>query len=170
MQPPEQHPLTAASIESLPDEDLDEAAFLQVVRKLESNGGYQRAIVMALSRVERMVFTTTNLELQVRNGGFNQYFWNPTGQYVREALAGYLLIGAELHAALVDKAIETFAKEEAQQQMFKREGTLQAFSDSYKHSQLDPLDREFYALDKKESARALRVQYIRVHPSEFIDE
>jgi Domain of unknown function (DUF4375) len=66
----------------------------------------------------------------------------------------------------VDRAIALFNREEPVQRKFKEEGTLEAFSESYKHTRLGELDKEFYAL--AESLSQTRISYIRSHPSEFV--
>jgi hypothetical protein len=42
----------------------------------------------------QMVYSTMELESQVNNGGFNQFFFNPSGQFAQIALWSLKLIGA----------------------------------------------------------------------------
>lgn len=58
------------------------------------------------------------------------------------------------------------AAEKDQIDKFKAQGTLEAFSESYKFSKLDALDERFYKID--EDLSALRVAKIRAEPSLFV--
>jgi hypothetical protein len=130
----------------------------------------EREIVTRLSKGFQMVHSTLEVEAEVANGGFNQYFWNSSGRFAAEALAGYKLVGATRHAELVEKAIAIYSRERPKQEQFKRKGTVQAFSESYEHTALNALDDPFYALDKTEKISPLRIKYIRDHPAEFVGD
>lgn len=60
------------------------------------------------------------------------------------------------------------AAEKDQIDKFKAQGTLEAFSESYKFSKLDALDERFYKID--EDLSALRVAKIRAEPSLFVGQ
>jgi hypothetical protein len=65
----------------------------------------------------------------------------------------------------MQEANRVHAAEAAEIEKFKEQGTLQAFSDSYKVSKLGPLDERFYKLE--ENLSALRVAKIRAEPASF---
>jgi len=105
------------------------------------------------------------------NGGFNQYFYNfaSSGQYAEEARDGFKLINAFKHSDLTQKAMDIMLKDANRLSKFK-DGTLKSFSESYENNPLNPLDTEFYTLNKPEDTSKLRIKYIRDHISEFVDK
>jgi hypothetical protein len=158
--------LTHDFIMNGPDEQVQEAIVERVLAAIGDNWNDEARIVRALPRGLKMVYTTRMLQAEVMNGGFNQYFWNSSGKLADEALAGYRLIGAKLHAKLLEEAIEQRRAEEPEMKRLRETGTQQAFSESYKHSKLQGLDRRFRGLS--ESVSRLRMDYIRAHPQEFL--
>jgi len=114
------------------------------------------------------VYVTFWVEAEVNNGGFNQYFWNSSGQFGLEAIEGFREIGAAACADLMSRAVATAVAEFPEMQKHYERGTLDAFRESYEHTQLDELDTEFYALG--EGLSDLRIKYIRSHPHLFYVE
>jgi hypothetical protein len=115
-----------------------------------------------------MVYATWWVDAEVNNGGLNQYFYNPSGKFRVEALAGYKLIAATEHEKLMAEAIKVYNSIEGKLKQQQEKGTLKAFSDSYKDNPLNKLDDQFYKL--KEDVSALRVKFIREHADLFVSE
>jgi hypothetical protein len=101
----------------------------------------------------------------VNNGGFNQYFWNSSGEFAEEAVTGFAFFGAVEHATLMREAIAAGLAEETQRSEFMERNTLEAFSESYEHTRLGVLDRRYFSLS--ENLSALRVKAVRERPNEF---
>ena len=101
----------------------------------------------------------------MNNGGFNQYYFNTDGEFAADAVTAFEYFGAKEHAALMKEANAVRAAEAAEMAKFKAQGTLEAFSESYKHSRLGPLDSRFYKLN--ENLSQLRIARIRQKPEEF---
>ena len=74
----------------------------------------------------------------------------------------------EVHAALMREANEVRASESAKMAKFKERGSLEAFSESYEHTKLGPLDDRFYGLT--ENLSQLRIARIRQMPEQFSGE
>jgi hypothetical protein len=111
---------------------------------------------------------TWGVEAEVNNGGFNQYYWNSTGQFSDQAVAAFEFFSAHEHAELMREANAIRAEEKAKMDKFKDEGTVEAFSESYQVSELGPLDDRFYKID--ESLSTLRIAKIRSEPALFSAE
>jgi hypothetical protein len=158
--------LTAEMLEEIPDEELEVALFDHGLVMVNNSKNSEYETVMALPRGVRMVYTTWLAEAEVNNGGFNQYFWNSAGQFAHEALQDFELISATGHAALMKRAIAIAKREQATMEKYRKENTLEAFSESYKHTELNGLDDEFY--DLEEDLSALRIKYIREHPQSVV--
>ena len=60
----------------------------------------------ALSVPERIFRAVWELEAQVNNGGFHQYFWNSSGSLVPDVVNALRAIGAAQMASVVERAID----------------------------------------------------------------
>lgn len=157
--------LTERIIETIADDELEQAVMDCIDFKIDGNYEDSYEIISLLSSGFRMVYSTWYLEAEINNGGFNQFFWN-CGEFAEEALEGLRVLGTEEHARLMQKAIEIFIEEEPRQRRFYIENSLEAFSESYKHTKLNALDDEFYKLSEL-SLR--RIRYIREHMDQFTE-
>jgi Domain of unknown function (DUF4375) len=158
--------LNAEILAGIPDDKVEQAILDYVYLKIGHRYDNEKTIVAGLAPGFMIIYATWGVEAEVNNGGFNQYFWNPTGQFAAEAVEGFRAIGAPAHAALVSRAIEVERKEHDRLEALKARGTLQAFSESYEANPLNELDDEFYRL--AEDISALRIAFIRAHPSLFV--
>lgn len=59
-----------------------------------------------LERTKQVVWCIHQLEAEVNNGGFHQFFSNSSGHYTKEALAALHAIEAYTTAELLDRAIK----------------------------------------------------------------
>ena len=157
--------LTVEILKSLPDDQLEDAIRDYVSSKID-NYEHEFEIVTALPKEFQMVYATWYLEAEVYNGGFNQYFWNPSGKFQQQALDGYKLIGANAYAELVAEAIKINATQEAKMKNYKDDNSLKGFSESYKDNPLNDCDSKFYKLTEK--ADVLRTKFIRNHLDSFV--
>jgi hypothetical protein len=73
-----------------------------LVKRSSNDPGLSR-----FSVAEQRYFAVSLLEGEVYNGGFDQFFWNSSGDYYNVALAGLEEIGASSSLAIVKKAAET---------------------------------------------------------------
>jgi hypothetical protein len=110
--------------------------------------------VRKLPSLIRPLYTVLVLQSEVENGGFNQYFWNSSGRLASEALDDLVCLGAKQHAALLKHAIMIEKDESPMMAEFKKPQTWDSFAESYKHTELEPLDDEFYKLPKLDKFRA----------------
>lgn len=160
--------LDPAALRVMPDADVEQAVIDYVISKLEGKEDHEAEIVAGLPSGVRATWLTWIVEAEVNNGGFNQYYFNTDGQFASDAVAAFEYFGAKEHAALVKEANAVRAAEAAEMAKFKAQGTLEAFSESYKHSRLGPLDDRFYKLT--ENLSQLRIARIRQKPDEFAGE
>jgi hypothetical protein len=165
--------LTLQILDSVHDDNLEQTIIDNIFSKQDSIGSNDKnySIIKSLSKGRQAVFANWGLEAEVNNGGFNQYFYNfsTSGQYTEEATDGFVLIGANKHANLTQRALDLYMKNIKYFEKYK-DGTLKSFSKSYDNNPLDKLDKEFYALDSVEHISKLRIDYIRKHKNEFIDK
>ena len=157
-----------ATLASISNDDLELAIQDYVYARIGDDSANEDARLAELSPGFRAVFTTLCVEAEVRNGGFNQYFWNSEGKLADLAVEGFRHIGAPEYADLMKRAIATWRDENDVIEPFREVGTIEAFSESYEHSKLGDLDHEFYELVKVSDLSHLRIAFIRTHEHEFI--
>jgi hypothetical protein len=150
----------------LPPAQLASAVYEHVLHHCLPDLDHELTIVAGLPPAVRAIYTTTVLENEVVNGGFNQYFWNSSGQLAFMALEGLDLIGATGHAAILGAAIATYESERAVLQRFRHDGSAEAFSESYDHTELGGLDDQYYALGSGELER-IQTSFILGHFDAF---
>jgi hypothetical protein len=160
--------LTRASLDATPDERIEfEIIDVLTPRITQSHSSadedYERFI--KLSPGLRMMWSTFEVEGEVNNGGFHQFFWNRSGQYASDAIQAFRLIGAEEHAQLVEEAVQLFFAQADKLRPFRERRTFEAFQESEERIDSRVLDDRFYALP---DISLQRIRYIREHPQEFV--
>ena len=159
------HTLTPQILASIPDSKLEQAVFDYAVSKLEGHDEDEANTVNKFPPGVRALFVTWEVEAEVNNGGFHQYYWNAAGRYSEQAVEGFEFFGAVKHAALMREANVIHTKEADALAKFRKEDTSEAFVKSFKESHLRPLDERFFTLD--ENLSLLRIAKIRAMPAAF---
>jgi len=138
--------LTPELLASLSADDIGDAVVQHVHLLVGDDWEREPEVVRGLPPGVRAVYTTWLVDAEVNNGGFNQFFFNPSGQYAGDALAGFELLGAEDYAAVMRAAIATYETERERLAPFYEAHTLESFSESYQHTVLGEIDQRYYAL------------------------
>jgi len=159
--------LSIEILSTIPDDKI-ELAILDYIDTKISDYRMRFEVISNMPEGFQMIHSTMTLETQVDNGGFNQFFYNPSGEYAEMALRSLKLIGATKYYEILQNAIETYMneKENPELQNLYSQRTLEGFSKSYKLTSLSEWDEKFYALG--ESLRQLRIDFIRSNPEMFI--
>lgn len=160
--------LDVPTLNGIADDRLEQAIVDYVDYKVGGDYASERKIVDGPSPGIRALYITWRLEAEVGNGGFNQYFWNSAGQFADSAINSFEFFNAIEHAAVVREALAVRQAEAQLMAEFKRDGTIEAFSKSYKHSKLAPVDQKFFATNEKLSA--LRIAKIRSQVELFVGD
>jgi len=157
--------VSIADMTSAADEELWEILYKALTPRVRGNRDEEYAIVKSWTKGLQMLWATQLVDDEVNNGGFNQYFFNASGQYAIEAIEGFDLIGAHQRAQVVRKAVDQWLRDAPKLRMFYEPRTLEAFMESYKHTDLGAIDDEWFKAPEFFTART---QYIRAHPGEFV--
>lgn len=158
--------LTEASMRAIPDEKIEYALINYILEQKLTDYEKEKEIISSLPDGLIMLYSTWIFEAEVNNGGFNQYFYNSSNQFVEEAYQGLLEVGAVKHAELIKRAVDIFNDELDMQLKMREIGTIEAFSESYELTKLNEIDSLFYSID--ENLSELRVRYIRENTKKFI--
>ena len=161
--------LTTAIIEATPDDKLLQVIFDNLWSKLVNDYSKEYETVTSWNRSRQAIYFIWILEGDVNNGGFNQFYFNSSGQFNKFLPDALQLVGADQYAGLIKRANNIFELEN-KKITEHQDGTLEGFSKSYNDNPLNKLDREFYELHEKEDLQKLRINYIRSYKKDFIDK
>ncbi len=146
---------------------LDGPRLLEVIRDhivLTTDGEYDA--ISKLSPGHQMIHAISQLEAEVNNGGFHQYFWNTRGQFAFMVVEGYRRLRHEQNLRLALKAIESFFGEETEQANFQTDRLdelLEKYQEARENSRLPDLDKEPLASCEEEL-----IAYAQTHLAEFV--
>jgi len=160
--------LTDEIIDQTSDDNLLQTVFDNIETNFEDGELYSVEKIRKLSDGKQAIFSIWMLQAEVNNGGFNQFYYNSSGQFSEMALTGLKLINAEKFADLLDRANKTYSKI-ADVLKEKDDGKIESFSESYDNSPLNKLDDEFYELDETERLDSIQIKYIRENKTQFTD-
>ncbi len=104
---------------------------------------YFRSGISALNHHELVMLSIWQLEAEVNNGGFWQYYWNSCGELAKEVVNSLKEIGAKETASIVEVANSNFPNSDPPKDREKRQGLLEKLENAGK-LKLDSLDTEFY--------------------------
>lgn len=109
------------------------------------------------------------LDGEVRNGGFNQYFYN-TSADLAKVEAAFEELGDEALTAVVREALTCFRNH--RQEIEARWGdSLKSFAASYRNNPLGEWDTAYYEVRGKNSRfYALLAAFVRQHAADFVTE
>jgi hypothetical protein len=102
------------------------------------------------------------LDADVRNGGFDQFFWNADGENIRPAMDGLRALGAVEAATVVERAMQLVKK--------RYPLGMRASDRTGRDPDLDSLDMEYYAALPRRTLRSfesLLAAYVRAHIGDF---
>ncbi len=100
--------------------------------------------VQSLSKAERVFLCVWNLEAEVNNGGFAQFFTNSAGDNAIETPAALREIGAAQAAAIAEEANKVFQPEAPPRDRDARTRALERLGAAAAEA-LNALDEKFYA-------------------------
>lgn len=155
-----------AVLSQIKDAELEQALLDYIFAKLKAKPGHDKRVIDGLSKGFQIFYATWLVEAEVLNGGFNQYFWNSSSEFAEVTADALKDIGDTVASDLMQRALKTAKSEIPAISKYKKQGTPQAFSDSYKETKLNEFDSPFWK--RAEAFPALRIRYVREHPNLFL--
>jgi hypothetical protein len=118
----------------------------------------------SLNDFEKNVIFIEMLEGEVNNGGFDQYFFNSSGEYAHETLKALAEINAPKMAEILNQAIKVFPSLPIPKDTGVRRELMEDLPEeiSYKW---DKLDNEFY--EYPENLSGLVIEYVKLNKEKF---
>lgn len=105
-----------------------------------------------------------NLEREINNGGFNQYYFNSSGDFSQETVNALLEIGAEKTAEIVKKANSEFKSGFVPKNRTERQIELELFEKKAEEN-WNKCDSEFY--EYKDDLTELLIAFVINNKTEF---
>ncbi len=118
-----------------------------------------------LNNSQRTFLFVENMEREVNNGGFNQFFYNTSGNYSLETVAALNEIGAPKTAEIVKRANSEFNSGNVPKDRIKREEILDKIEDKASDN-WDKCDSEIY--EYNENLTELLIAFVKKNKSDFI--
>lgn len=150
--------MTSTEIALLLNNDSDKIARIGEIigRKIPSRDSFQN-----LNDFERTFVYVDVFEKHTSNGGFEEFFWNSSGQFSHEILEAYEKIGAIHTASLIYDAFRLFGEIPIPKSIEHRRAIING---------IDPktwevLDREFYK--SKDPIISLILEFVAINPTYF---
>lgn len=100
----------------------------------------------AVTPLERLAFIALELDSQVSNGGFHQFFTNSRGQYDQWLPEIAELIPDERFTSVIQSAVAEYEKYDYEGQWENIGKSWEYFTDGYKDGRFRKLDQEYYSI------------------------
>ena len=113
---------------------------------------------------EKLFMYIEELEREVNNGGFWQYFYNSSGEYAMQTVGALKTIGAEHTAGLLSKAIEVFPDSNVPTDRDERIGAIESLGNGVKEEWND-LDDQFQ--EYQDDIAELLLDFVRQNRDSF---
>ena len=117
-----------------------------------------------LTEPQKIFYLNQNLEREINNGGFNQYFINSSGDYTHETIHSLKSIGANHTADILQKAIDQFSDKKVPKD---RDDRIEIVEDIEETSNevWEELDQKFF--EYVDDLNTLNMEYIRRNKEYF---
>ena len=142
------------------DEDKTVMAIDNYINQISNYGNH----IGKLTEPQKTFLFIENLEREVNNGGFNQFYFNPTGDYSQETVDALLVIGAKKTANIVKIANAQFPENPVPKDRDRRRKLL--IKIEKKANEIwDECDKMYYKYE--DNLSCLLVKYVKEHKEDF---
>jgi Domain of unknown function (DUF4375) len=117
-----------------------------------------------LTDQQKLFYLNQNLEREINNGGFNQYFINSSGDNAHDTILSLKAIGADKTADILQKAIDQFPNKTVPKDRDKRTEIVEQIEEVANEVWND-LDQKFYQYE--DNLNTLNIEYIKKHTDFF---
>jgi hypothetical protein len=118
-----------------------------------------------LSVPQKNFYFNQNLEREVNNGGFHQFFFNSSGEFAHETLESLKEIGAQTTAEWIRRAIDEFPGGKVPTDTEERRELMLKLWPESENEVWEELDQKFYTYE--DDLNALNLAYIRTNLASF---
>jgi len=118
----------------------------------------------ALTESQKNFYYNQNLEREINNGGFNQYFINSSGDFAHETINSLRTIGANHTADILQSAIDQFPDRKVPRDRDERTELVGQIEETG-NEKWEELDQKFF--EYKDDLNSLNIEYVKKYRSEF---
>lgn len=161
--------LTAAMIAQMKENDVEWEVFLNIFNNMQGDERDEREIVKTMTAGQRAIYVSRRIQSEVDNGGFNQFYFNSTGELADMGEEAFRTLGSDKLADLMVQVNKKYDEIKDYLQQYN-DGLADSFSASYRGNPLNEFDKIFRKLYQEEGLNTLRNKYIHGHLSEFVTE
>lgn len=117
-----------------------------------------------LNESQKVLLIVENLEREINNGGFHQFYFNSSGNYANETIDALTKIGANKTVEIVKKANLEFKKGVVPKDRVKRQNELELIKEKAEEN-WNKCDLEFY--EYNDDLTELLMVFVLKHKSDF---
>ena len=117
-----------------------------------------------LNKSQQTFIVIENLEREINNGGFNQFYFNSSGDFSYETVDSLIQIGAKKTADIVKKANSQFPDNKIPKDRDKRQDILEQNED--KADEIwETCDNDFYKYE--DNISGLLIEFVKANKTDF---
>lgn len=117
-----------------------------------------------LTEQQKIFYYNQNLEREINNGGFAQYFLNSSGDFAHETIKSLKLIKADKTAEILEKAIEQFPEKLVSKDRIIRQDILEQMTE-IENEIFEELDQKFFKYE--DDLNALNIEFVKQNKDKF---
>lgn len=126
-------------------EDPAAEIFQKILDIIFDEGDDDSMFIGRLSDEAKTVYFAWWCDAEIHNGGFDQFFFNSSGDHTKETMEALKIIGASVSYSLFEKAVKWFPNSTPDADRERRWKQMEPFEESEEFEDaLDELDTEFY--------------------------
>ncbi|MBZ0246198.1 MAG: DMP19 family protein [Cyclobacteriaceae bacterium] len=117
-----------------------------------------------LTDPQKNFYYNQNLEREINNGGFSQYFINSSGDFAHETINSLRAIRADHTANILQSAIDQFPDKMVPRDRDERTELVGRIEETA-NEKWEELDQKFF--EYKDDLNSLNIEYVRKHRTQF---
>jgi hypothetical protein len=117
-----------------------------------------------LTEQQKQFYYNQCLEREINNGGFNQYFFNSSGNFAHLTVLSLKTINANTTADILQKAIDQFPNKEVSQDRAERQVILEQIEE-VANPIWEELDQKFFVYE--DDLNLLNIEFVRQNKDKF---
>ena len=121
-------------------------------------------MIEKLNSSQRTFLFVENLEREINNGGFNQFYFNSSGDFTQETVKALIEIGAKKTAEIVKKANSEFKNGSVSKDRTQRQNELKLIGEKAQEN-WNKCDSEFY--EYQDNLTELLIAFVIKNKTEF---
>ena len=136
-------------------------------QKIRQKDNYGDTSFSDMPKTLKTVYLINDLEAEVNNGGFLQFFTNPSGKHANESIESLELIGANYTKSLLEKAMQIMLKHNESTETLNRKinsrelyeifETSEIYENVEMMDEMNKLDSKFF--EYKDDISSLKMKY-----------